>query len=98
MPHVSGPGVQPGEEIIDDCLVDPLARHDDRDARRVWRDLLGRDTPGGILGLYVLELANLQLEEFRVMDRDLDGYLDRAYDDPNDWHCRICPHKERCWR
>jgi hypothetical protein len=24
--------------------------------------------------------------------------LDRAYDDPNDWHCRICPHKERCWR
>jgi hypothetical protein len=31
--------------------------------------------------LYVLELANLQLEEFRVMDRRLDTYLDRAYDD-----------------
>ena len=28
-----------------------------------------------------LELANLQLEEFRVMDRRLDMYLDRAYDD-----------------
>jgi hypothetical protein len=23
--------------------------------------------------------------------------LPRAYDDPEDWHCRICPHKERCW-
>jgi hypothetical protein len=31
--------------------------------------------------LYALELANLQLEEFRVMDRRLDLYLDRAYDD-----------------
>ena len=31
--------------------------------------------------LYALELANLQLEEFRVMDRRLDAYLDRAYDD-----------------
>ena len=31
--------------------------------------------------LYVLELANLQLEEFRVMDRRLDGYLERAYQD-----------------
>jgi hypothetical protein len=31
--------------------------------------------------LYVLELANLQLEEFRAMDRALDGYLNRAYDD-----------------
>jgi hypothetical protein len=31
--------------------------------------------------LYALELANLQLEEFRVMDRRLDGYLDRAYDE-----------------
>jgi hypothetical protein len=24
--------------------------------------------------------------------------LPRAYDDPTDWHCRMCPHKERCWR
>ncbi|HVU07310.1 MAG TPA: hypothetical protein VHG89_02065 [Verrucomicrobiae bacterium] len=31
--------------------------------------------------LYALELANLQLEEFRVMDSRLDKYLDRAYDD-----------------
>jgi hypothetical protein len=31
--------------------------------------------------LYALELANLQLEEFRVMDKRLDGYLDRAYDE-----------------
>jgi hypothetical protein len=31
--------------------------------------------------LYVLELANLQLEEFRVMDLRLDRYLDRAYGD-----------------
>ena len=30
--------------------------------------------------LYALELANLQLEEFRVMDKRIDGYLDRAYD------------------
>ena len=31
--------------------------------------------------LFVLELANLQLEEFRWMDRALDGYLERAYSD-----------------
>jgi hypothetical protein len=31
--------------------------------------------------LYVLELANLQLEEFRVMDGRLDAYLERAYVD-----------------
>jgi hypothetical protein len=31
--------------------------------------------------LYVLELANLQLEEYRVMDQRLDRHLDRAYDD-----------------
>jgi hypothetical protein len=31
--------------------------------------------------LYTLELANLQLEEFRMMDRTLDRYLNRAYDD-----------------
>jgi len=31
--------------------------------------------------LYALELANLQLEEFRFMDQRLDKYLDRAYDD-----------------
>jgi hypothetical protein len=31
--------------------------------------------------LYVLEVANLQLEEFRTMDRTLDRYLDRVYTD-----------------
>jgi hypothetical protein len=31
--------------------------------------------------LYVLELANLQLEEFRVMDAGLDRYFNRVYDD-----------------
>ena len=30
--------------------------------------------------LYALELANLQLEEFRIMDQRLDAYLDRAYE------------------
>ena len=24
--------------------------------------------------------------------------LPRAFDDPTDWRCRMCPHKERCWR
>ena len=24
--------------------------------------------------------------------------LPRGYDDPTDWHCRTCPHVERCWR
>jgi hypothetical protein len=24
--------------------------------------------------------------------------LPRAFDDPDDWRCRMCPHKERCWR
>jgi hypothetical protein len=31
--------------------------------------------------VFVLELANLQLEEFRWMDRALDRYLERAYED-----------------
>jgi hypothetical protein len=24
--------------------------------------------------------------------------LPRAYDDPADWRCRMCSHRERCWR
>jgi hypothetical protein len=24
--------------------------------------------------------------------------LPRGFDDPTDWHCRMCPHAERCWR
>jgi hypothetical protein len=31
--------------------------------------------------LYVLELSNLQLEEYRVIDQRLDRYLDRVYED-----------------
>jgi hypothetical protein len=31
--------------------------------------------------LYALELANLQLEEYRVMDERLDEFLGRAYED-----------------
>jgi hypothetical protein len=31
--------------------------------------------------LYVLEVANLQLEEYKVIDERLDIFLDRAYDD-----------------
>jgi hypothetical protein len=31
--------------------------------------------------LFVLELANLQLEEFRIMDQRLDAYMNRAYVD-----------------
>lgn len=31
--------------------------------------------------IYVLELANLQLEEFRAIDMKLDRYVDRAYRD-----------------
>lgn len=24
--------------------------------------------------------------------------LPRAYDRPDDWHCKMCAHRERCWR
>ena len=24
--------------------------------------------------------------------------LPRGFDDPKDWHCRMCPHADRCWR
>jgi hypothetical protein len=40
--------------------------------------------------LYVLELANVQLEEFRVMDERLDRHLDRAY--------RDLEHARSVWR
>jgi len=23
--------------------------------------------------------------------------LPRGYDDPEDWHCRVCSHRQRCW-
>jgi hypothetical protein len=47
-----------------------------------WDAALAVDLTGYVDDvLYALELANLQLEEFRSMDRRLDSYLDRAYDD-----------------
>jgi hypothetical protein len=27
-----------------------------------------------------------------------DQLLPRGYDDPTDWRCRMCSHRERCWR
>ncbi len=38
--------------------------------------------------LYVLELANLQLEEFRILDDRLDRYFQRAYDDVERYYAR----------
>ncbi len=47
-----------------------------------WDAALAIDLTGYVDDvLYVLELANLQLEEYRVIDERLDGYLDRAYED-----------------
>jgi hypothetical protein len=47
-----------------------------------WDAALAMDLSGHVEDvLYVLELANLQLEEFRAMDRTLDRHLNRAYDD-----------------
>jgi hypothetical protein len=47
-----------------------------------WDAALAVDLTGYVDDvLYALELANLQLEEFRVMDQRLDKYLDRAYED-----------------
>ncbi|HUB67328.1 MAG TPA: hypothetical protein VL981_07595 [Candidatus Methylacidiphilales bacterium] len=47
-----------------------------------WDAALAIDLKGYVDDvLYALELANLQLEEFRIMDQRLDRYLDRAYDD-----------------
>jgi len=47
-----------------------------------WDAALAIDLTGYVDDvLYALELANLQLEEFRLMDRRLDKYLDVAYED-----------------
>jgi hypothetical protein len=47
-----------------------------------WDAALAVDLAGYVDDvLYVLEIANLQIEEFRMMDAKLDRYLDRAYDD-----------------
>ncbi len=47
-----------------------------------WDTAFLVDTPEGCQDtLYVLEVANLQLEELRVYDAKLDTVLDKAYDD-----------------
>jgi hypothetical protein len=47
-----------------------------------WDMALLVDTPEGCLEiLYILEVANLQLEELKVYDAKLDAVLDQAYDD-----------------
>jgi len=47
-----------------------------------WDAALVVDTPEGYHDtLYVLEVANLQLEELKVYDAKLDAVLDKAYDD-----------------
>lgn len=47
-----------------------------------WDAALVADRSGYVEDtLYVLELANLQLEEYRVMDQRLDRYLNKAYGD-----------------
>ncbi len=47
-----------------------------------WDAALAVDLAGYVDDvLYVLELANLQVEEFRLLDRRLDKYMDRAYED-----------------
>ena len=47
-----------------------------------WDTALLVDTPEGCLEtLYILEVANLQLEELKVYDAKLDAVLDKAYDD-----------------
>jgi hypothetical protein len=47
-----------------------------------WDAALAVDLCGSLDDvLYVIELANLQLEEYRAMDQRLDRYLDRAYED-----------------
>ncbi len=47
-----------------------------------WDTALLVDTPEGCLEtLYILEVANLQLEELKVYDAKLDEVLDKAYDD-----------------
>jgi hypothetical protein len=47
-----------------------------------WEAALLVDTPEGCLEtVYILEAANLQLEELKVYDAKLDAVLDKAYDD-----------------
>lgn len=47
-----------------------------------WDAALVIDQKGNVDDiLYVLELANIQLEEYRALDQRLDRYLDKAYQD-----------------
>jgi hypothetical protein len=64
-------------EISDSVIID-------------WDAALVLDLTGYVEDtLYILELANLQLEEFRVIDRALDRYLDRAYEDLEKRHLTL---------
>jgi hypothetical protein len=78
-----------------DALIDRLSKTQIAEVLRIQRSYTKTDIVvidwdaalvidlGGYFDdvLYVLELANLQLEEYRVMDHRLDRHLDRAYDD-----------------
>lgn len=55
-----------------------------------WDSALVVDTTGYVDDVvYVLELANLQLEEYRAMDARLDSQLDRAYEDMKASNVRV---------
>lgn len=78
-------GNKPG--ILSDMQVNEVMRmkysYTNNDATIIdWDAALVIDLSGYIDDvIYVLELANLQLEEYLVMDKRLDGYLNMAYDD-----------------
>lgn len=85
--HVAGLLTETPAERLSDAQVDETLRINRSFARGDlaiidWDASLVIDSDGYVEDvLYVLELANLQLEEFRVMDRRLDRYLERAYED-----------------
>jgi hypothetical protein len=82
-------------ELLTDAPPGGLSELQIGEVLRIWRSYSNTDLVvidweaalvvefGGYVDdvLYVVELANLQLEEYRVIDRRLDQYLDRAYDD-----------------
>jgi hypothetical protein len=63
--------------------------------RAVERDGLGKTFPhyAAQVSLYQAYLKINIIEATRAGE-----LLPRAYDDPEDWRCGVCPHKERCWR
>ena len=85
--EVAGLLTETAPEILSEAQVNEVLRiqrsFENTDLAVIdWDAALVADLAGYVDDvLYALELANLQLEEFRVMDRRLDLYLDRAYDD-----------------